>query len=142
MNKKNPNDVPKPNPKNKISLEIAINWADRWRKKESKYKKHNSCNAFYIPAIDLLEALAEVNSKGEQADGIRAYIGVEKVPVEGKVNQYKYVEKLMIVGVKDNVDMISSSDGLTLDDGEGDIYDFSEPCPHVCDDESPLNGSI
>ena len=81
MDNKKANDVPKPNAKNKISLEIAKDWANRWRKKESKYNKHNKCNAFYIPAVDLLEALAETNAKGELADGVRAYIGVEKVPV-------------------------------------------------------------
>ena len=47
----------------------------------------------------------------------------------------------MIVGVdKNNKDMISSSDGLTLDDAGGDIYDFTEGCPDMCDEDSPLNG--
>jgi len=139
MSNKKPKDDPTPNPENKISLEIATDWAKRWRKKESSYNKYHKCNAFYVPSIDLLEALAEINDKGEQAEGIRAYIGVEKVPVKGKLKKHKYVEKLMIVGVdKEGKDILSSSDGLTLDPSSGGIFDFSQPCPPVCDKDSPL----
>lgn len=49
----------------------------------------------------------------------------------------------MIVGVdKNNRDMISTVkavDGLG-DGDENDIYDFTDPCPNVCDPDSPLNG--
>jgi hypothetical protein len=127
-----PNDVPNPNKKNTISLKIAKDWAKRWRKLESSYNNYNDCRAFNIPLIDLQEAIEE------GAVSVRAYIGVEKMMVEG---EKVYIEKLMIVGVdKNGKDMISSEDGLTLDDEGGDIYDFSQPCPEECDPNSPLNG--
>ena len=123
----------KPIKTNKISLKKAKKWAKEWRDDEASYNKYNQCRAFNIPKKDLIEVLAE------GVESIRAYIGVEKIDVKGK--QSIFTEKLMIVGVdKNGKDMISSSDGMLLDPDKGDIYDFSEPCPHVCDESSPING--
>ena len=130
--KNQPNDVPKPNKKNTISLKIAKNWANRWRKMESTYNSHQDCRAFNIPLLDLQEVIAEGPTS------VRAYIGVEKVIIEG---ENVYIEKLMSVGVDENgKDMISSKDGETLDSESNFIYDFSRPCPSFCDPDSPLNG--
>ncbi|MGZ9676383.1 hypothetical protein [Flavobacterium sp. GNP001] len=112
---------------NSISLKTAQKWAKRWSKKEGDYNKHHRLNAFLIPKEDLLEVLAE------GVDAVRAYIGVDD----------NNVEKLMIVGTKFDaatntyVDMITVGvDGVTQ--GEDDIYDFTRPCPTVCDESSPL----
>jgi len=134
---KKPNDIPKPNKKNTIPLKIAKDWAKRWRKLESGYNKHHECRAFNIPKIDLQEVLAE-----DGVASIRAYIGIEKnTDANGKPT---YEEKLMIVGVNaSNQDMITvpKSVGDTVaDPTDGDIYDFSRPCPTFCDPDSPLNG--
>ena len=76
--------------------------------------------------------------KEKGVDSVRGYIGVEEKIVEG---ESVFIEKLIIVGVDANgKDMISSSDGLTLDDDNGDIYDFCDPCPEMCDPNSILNG--
>ncbi|KGL61986.1 hypothetical protein [Polaribacter sp. Hel1_85] len=132
---KKPNDVPKPNPRNTISLEIAKNWAKRWRQKESSYNRYHDCRAFNIPKKDLIEVLSE-----DHVESVRAYIGVEKL--ENECGDIYFQEKLMIVGVnKCGVDILSSSDGLTLDAESGNIYDFSSPCPNLCDPNSPLNGN-
>ncbi len=134
MENNNPNEIPKPNPRNTISLATAKEWAKEWRDDQASYNKYYQCRAFNIPKKDLVEVLAE-----DGVESIRAYIGVEKIEVKGK--QTVFTEKLMIVGVnKLGKDMISSSDGLTLDDGKGSIFDFSDPCPDVCDGDSPLNG--
>jgi len=137
--KNNPNDVPKPNPRNTISLKIAKNWAKRWRKKESSYNMYHECRAFNIPKKDLTEVIAEAG-----VVSIRAYIGVEKkTDTNGKPT---YEEKLMIVGVdKNNKDIIATVPGpdgtlISDPDGDGDIYDFTNPCPDLCDPDSPLNG--
>ena len=72
--------------------------------------------------MDIIEVLAE------DIDAARAYIGIDD---DG-------VERLMIVGTKYDpktdtyVDMISgTTNGETL--VEGDIYDFTQPCPDTCD---------
>ncbi|MEE9407024.1 MAG: hypothetical protein V3V28_02995 [Polaribacter sp.] len=112
---------------NAIPLTTAQNWVKRWRDEESSYNTHNECFAFNIPLIDLQEV---INEKGVAS--IRGYLGVDE----------NNVEKLLIVGVNaQGKDMITipKSDLRAIGDG-GDIYDFSEPCPSVCDDDSPING--
>ena len=112
---------------NTITLEHAKKWAARWRKEEGTYNKHHELKAFLIPKADLMEVLAE------GIDAARAYIGIDD----------KGVERLMIVGTTFDpktgiyTDMITdtSKDGVQLD---GDIYDFTQPCPSTCDIDSPL----
>ena len=151
-----PNDVPTPNPQNIISLEIAQNWGKRWNQFSSNFNKerikkiktkgkYTKTKAFFIPITDLIEAINEVNGTnydpelGNKVDGIRAYIGVEET------NPNEYEEKLMIVGVKNNKDILpgrSDNDAevnALLEDGGGDVYDFTSPCPTLCDKDSPLN---
>lgn len=126
-----PNDVPTPNPRNTISLEIAKDWTTRWRSMESTYNAHQDCRAFNIPLKDLQEVLKE-----DGVASVRGYIGVEEKLVEGET---VYEEKLIIVGVDAaGKDMISSKDGLTLDEESGELFDFVRPCPTACDIESPL----
>jgi len=118
--------------KNTISLKTAKKWAKRWRNKESSYNLHHECRAFNIPLVDLQEVIKE-----EGVTSVRAYIGVDKKVIEGEV---VFEEKLMIVGVDANgKDMISSSDGVSLNNDSNDIYDFTTPCPTVCDNDSPMN---
>lgn len=114
---------------NAISLQTAQKWAKRWAKKEGHYNKHHELHAFLIPKVDLVEVLTE------GVDAVRAYIGVND---EG-------VEKLMIVGTKLDpktgvyVDLITNQGvGEKSQAAEDDIYDFTDPCPPVCDPNSPL----
>tara|TARA_B100000768_G_scaffold156438_1_gene154000 strand:- start:136 stop:531 length:396 start_codon:yes stop_codon:yes gene_type:complete len=127
------NEVTKKNKKNTISLKVAKKWAKRWRKTESSYKNYQDCRAFNIPKADLVNVLKE------DVASIRAYIGVAEF-ICPDTDEELYQEKLMIVGVdKDGKDMISSKDGVTLDEGSKEIYDFTRPCPDFCDLDSPLN---
>lgn len=117
---------------NTITLEEAKRWAAKWRQLEGDYNKHHELKAFLIPKIDILEVLAE------DIDAARAYIGIDD---DG-------IERLMIVGTRYDpktdtyVDMItgtSSKSDVTVQI-EGDIYDFTKPCPSTCDIDSPLYG--
>jgi len=130
-----PNDVPKPNPRNTISLKIAREWTNRWRKVEGNFNAHHECNAFNIPLKDLTEVIKE-----EGVVSVRGYLGVEKKIEKGET---VYEEKLIIVGVNaQGKDMLPvyETEAQMGDPEFGDIYDFSRPCPDVCDDGSPLNG--
>lgn len=121
--------------KNTITLKTAKKWAKRWRKLESNYNKYHKLNAFNIPKIDLTEVLEEVGVKS-----VRAYLGVEKF-VNKDTGKKVYKEKLMIVGVNaDGKDMITNLKEGVLDAETGSIYDFTEACPDLCDESSPLNG--
>jgi hypothetical protein len=121
--------------KNTITLKTAKKWAKRWRNMESSYNKYHELKAFNIPKIDLIEVLEE---KGVAS--VRAYLGVEKFVNEDTGSKI-YKEKLMFVGVDaDGKDMISTLGANLTDPEDGDIYDFTESCPDICDQNSPLNG--
>ncbi|TVZ56588.1 hypothetical protein OD91_1879 [Lutibacter sp. Hel_I_33_5] len=173
-------DVPTPNPENIISLETAQDWAKHWREDTSNFnivktksKKDPKATkiklgvervkGFFIPAIDLVEALIEVFGatnlveleekimSGEigKSDGIRAYTGVEDLTKPKNIKSKNpndlgtYEQKLMIVGVKDNKDILSERIDNNLEikklaEGGGNVYDLTTPCPDLCDNGSPL----
>ncbi len=109
---------------NIITLQTAQNWAKKWRKIEGTYNAHHSLKAFFIPKEDILELLAE------GIDGVRAYVGVDE----------NDKEKLMMVGTKHNTETNIYEDMLPNGTGSlnGNIYDFTSPCPHMCDPKSAL----
>ena len=99
-------------PKNTITLQQAQQWAAKWRLNPA-----NTVKAHLIPEIDITQLLAE-----EGVANVRAYIGID----ENGTN------KLMLVAVNaDGNDMINEDLGQY-------IYDFTIPCPSVCDVDSPL----
>jgi hypothetical protein len=106
-----------------IPLEVAQAWARRWRKVEGNYNKHHELHAFLIPKDDLSEVLSE------GVDAVRAYLGVDE----------NNVEKLMIVGTKYDPITETYIDMLPGGEIEGNIYDFTRPCPPACDKKSKLN---
>ncbi len=122
----------KPIQKNRISLKKAQKWATEWRDDEASYNKYFDCRAFTIPLEDLKEVIAE------GAVSVRGYLGVKKSE-DKETGETIFEEKLMFVGVdKNGKDMISSSDGLTLDADSDGIFDATKPCPDTCDFSSPL----
>lgn len=116
-----PNDMSKV--VNVISLATARAWARKWRKVEGTYNSHHELHAFLIPKEDLVEVLAQ------NVDAVRAYLGVDA----------NNVEKLMIVGTRYNAATDTYVDMLPNTSVQGDIYDFTRPCPNCCDKDSALN---
>lgn len=94
---------------NTISLNTAKEWAARWR-------ANSGLKGFWIPKEDIAQMWAH---QGEV--DIRAYLGVDS---EGE-------PKLMLVGVVEGKDQINEGE-------KHFIYDFTKPCPNVCDPTSPL----
>lgn len=107
---------------NTITLEDAKRFAARWRKEEGTYNAHHELHGFLIPIIDFTEVLSE------KPDAVRAYVGVDDLGEE----------KLMMVGTRYNKETDTYEDIIT-DGGESAIFDFSRPCPNLCDKDSPLN---
>lgn len=145
------------NAKNVVNIIDAKEWARRWQT-----TCPNNCKAFLIPAIDLIEALKEMNVlvpvKGSENytlndidnSGVRAYMAIDKNTKEGGG------EKLLIVGTKtdsrgkhrdiiegaipgDSTDArdvtINTLLSSRIDSG---VFDFTHPCPNDCDENSPL----
>jgi hypothetical protein len=111
-----------------VTLDNAISWTTNWRVSTHELK----ANSFLFDADEIATVLSE-----EGVVKVRMYLGLQ---VSEKDNTL--VEKMLCVGVgKDGKDIIVHkpvpSDGPT---GTG-IYDFSHPCPPVCEDlGSPLGG--
>lgn len=95
---------------NTITLERAQSWATTWR-------LNSPLKGFLIPKADIEQMYQD------QGDvDIRAYLGIDE---EGNPH-------LMLVGVIDNEDQIDA-------DHNKYIYDFTTPCPTMCDPNSQLN---
>lgn len=108
---------------NVIDLPTAMSWAKKWRKVEGTYNAHHEVHAFLIPKVDLEEVLAQ------GVDAVRVYLGVDE----------ENVEKLMIVGTKYDAATDIFVDMTPNAYPKGNIYDFTMPCPPVCDPKSSLN---
>ncbi len=97
---------------NTIPLATAQSWAAKWRN-----DPQNIVKAYLIPQADITELMGEDN-----VQDVRAYCGID--------DNGEY--KLMLVGVdKNGNDLIDDAAGAY-------IYDFTHPCPNVCDVNSPL----
>jgi hypothetical protein len=150
MNKAKKNDY-------QIPLDQAALWTTIWRA-----ACPTSCKAFLIPVEDLIGTLKEMSVLREIKPGIfeynegikrdvRAYMAIDPhVGEKGK----KPEEKILLVGTEQTLkegkivyrDILNGRiDGELLegydggDDGSG-VFDFTEPCPDACDDDSPLIG--
>ncbi len=128
-----------------IDIKKAKAWTKNWRREKS-----NTCKAFLIPVDDLLAVLEEMKIIVPLKDGhyqindrknagVRAYGAIDPAVKEGNG------EKLLIVGTRigkdgKHRDLVEgeryAADLATLN-GSG-VYDFTEPCPNTCDQESPL----
>ena len=107
-------------PNDTITLAQATAWTTKWRTQNP-----NAVKAFLIPNDDLTGVLAE------NPDAVRAYLAIDD---NGE-------EKLVIVGTTQQIDG-TYKDKLPDPKG-GDngnyIFDFTLPCPPICDPTSQLN---
>lgn len=127
-----------------------------------KWQSENGfhCKAFLIPALDLIEVLEEMNILLHQGEGnyklgdlknsgVRTYLAIDR-PID--TMPVASTEKLLIVGTyvdKEGIhrDIIKGEELEQYEknikvmvenlDGSG-IYDFTDPCPTTCDNNSPL----
>ncbi len=126
-----------------IPLNEAIARVTRFREKMVKsaaIPESNIPRAILIPINDLLAIVQKYTTVDDEGNvqsaltGIRTYFAIkatdQDLPDE--------VTALVVAVDKDGNDLINTKVGLG-DDGEGsEIYDFTAPCPDVCDPESPL----
>lgn len=108
---------------NTISVQQAIDWCQRWKGNGSRFLNENSLKAFLIPGIDVTQVLAI-----EGVKDVRTYFGVDS----------QNVPHLLVVGVDANGnDLINNEEAVNVQNGWY-IYDFTSPCPSLCDRKSPL----
>lgn len=98
-----------------IPLQTAVDWTSNWRRAFP-----NSVKAFKINIDEVNDMLKEVGT-----NSIRVYFGIDAG-----------VEKLVLVAVD------ASGNDIINPTVNGDqisgTYDFCQPCPPTCDQNSPL----
>jgi hypothetical protein len=111
-----------------LTLEQGIEFTTNWRNyMESQGSSSDFIRAFYIPLDDILN-LGNLSERAA-GQGVRAYIGL------GTPNDLS-TAKLVLVptsGPEPGLDVLQ--DPQT---GDSTIFDFTSPCPTVCDLDSPL----
>jgi hypothetical protein len=119
-------------PKKKIVINVTPNDQDVFR-------------GFTIPLKDLkgIVAAAENHNKKKknkdnQIDAVRGYLAMDEPGSEGRPG----LVHILLLPVADNKDVthVSPTDEDGTETQESAIYDFSAPCPDVCDVSSPLYG--
>ncbi|HWW40958.1 hypothetical protein [Pedobacter sp.] len=119
-------------PKKKIVINVTANDQDVFR-------------GFTIPLKDLKNIVAAAENhnkkkknKDNQIDAVRGYLAMDAPSSEGRPGLV-HILLLPVAGNKD-VTHVSPTDEDGTGTLESSIYDFSAPCPDVCDVSSPLYG--
>lgn len=126
-----------------IPLNEAIDRVTLFREKMVKsaaIPESNIPRAILIPIADLLAIIQKYSSVDEEGNvvsklqGVRTYFAIkatdQDLPDE--------VTALVVAVDKDGNDLINTKLGSGDDEEGSEIYDFTAPCPDVCDPESPL----
>ena len=101
----------------------------------------NIPRAVLIPIQDLMAIVEKYSSVDENGDitnklsGVRAYFAVKETD---KALPNDITALIVPVDLAGN-DLIKNTDTLAdADDDDSGIYDFTKPCPDLCDTKSPL----
>ncbi len=126
-----------------IPLEEAVARVTRFREKmiqSAAIPESNIPRAVLIPIDDLLAIIMKYSTVDQEGNvkstlqGVRTYFAIKK---EDEDLPDEVTALVVAVDLEGN-DLINTTVGLG-DDGEGtEIYDFTRPCPDICDPESPL----
>lgn len=110
-----------------ISLEKAVTGTTNWRMILYPFMNDNVIRGFYIPIQDIVE----LGKMHQECEGVRGYFSLEEP------EKFTSVKMILVPVDKNGHDILSKPAG---DNGEEEstIYDFTQPCPHLCDTVSPL----
>lgn len=101
-----------------LPLQTAVDWTTAWR--AAHVNVPNYVKAFRVDVNEIQEILQEAGT-----DYIRLYFGIDGT-----------TEKLILVAVDEyDNDIINPTVNGHVKSG---TYDFTNPCPPTCDDQSPL----
>lgn len=110
------------------------------QKDTARWRETQVVHAF---AIDRQELIDIINEAPDEIDVVRVYFGMDAnghekmflVAAKKEVVKSDEDEQETII-IRDCIDQ----NGVTQEDGSVEyyVYDFTNPCPPTCDDESPL----
>jgi hypothetical protein len=125
--------------KHTIPSEEAVFRTTQWRSlymQKMKCEEKHVLKAFLIPIEDIIELY---NFYKEHTDlnitGVRGYIGHNPL---GPVTEDLDVDMLLVPVTADGKDVTEVPPGLAETGATSTIYDFTNPCPTVCDTTSIL----
>jgi len=126
-----------------IPLEEAVARVTRFREKmiqSAAIPESNIPRAILIPIEDLMAIILKYTTVDDDGSikttlkGVRTYFAI-KAEDENLTDE---VTALVVAVDKKGNDLINTNVGLG-DEGDGsEIYDFTAPCPDICDPSSPL----
>jgi hypothetical protein len=118
-----------------ISLKEAKAWVTNYVTDQTGT---NFIRAFLVSIEDLTAIAAEKNKEGDAPNFVRFYLASD-VP-KGTTEDLHLI--LMAAysadGEPKNAKDFIQKDGADGDAGEDPLYDFTNPCPHTCDEGSAL----
>ncbi|MGV3547518.1 MAG: hypothetical protein ACO1N4_10685 [Pedobacter sp.] len=125
-----------------VPLQEAVDRVTRFRNQLiDKVPQANIPRAVFIPIADLMAIIEKFQSLDDHGNirnsltGVRAYFAVK----EGDEDLQDDVTALIVPVDLGGSDIVAHTNGLGGDEeDDSDIYDFTQPCPSKCDEESPL----
>lgn len=122
------------------AIERTTNWRNFMKSKTAEEDTSRVPKAVYISKEDIMD-MAKQCEADDSIAGVRAYFTLNSEAAEDVKNEVTFVMVLVRVSDKkpygDDVLYIPSPDGSSVA-GNSNVYDYTTPCPHVCDATSPL----
>ncbi|MNK00634.1 hypothetical protein D3C87_184230 [compost metagenome] len=124
-----------------VPLDEAVARVTRFRDQLiNQVPEANIPRAVFIPIADLMAIIEKFQDLDEHGNirnsltGVRAYFAVK----DGDQDLPDDVTALIVPVDLGGADVVAHTTGGLGGDDDSDIYDFTQPCPSVCDPGSPL----
>jgi len=121
------------------AIERTTNWRNFMQTKTLEADAKKVPKAVYISKQDIMDMATQCEADDSIA-GVRAYFTLNNEAAEALKNEVTFVMVLVRVSDKkpygDDVLYMPDSDGS--DARNSNVYDYTIPCPDICDWESPL----
>lgn len=115
-------------PKTTLHLHTAVKETENWRMVLFPFMQEKVLRGFYIPMKDIMD-LAKMH---EEAIAVRGYFTL------ADPKHFTDVKIALVPVDKHGKDILHRPGKAGEEEGHSTIYDFTQPCPHLCDKESPL----
>lgn len=112
--------------KTTIDLKEAVHETKNWRMVLYPFMQEKVLRGFYIPMKDIID-LAKMH---EEAIAVRGYF------ILNDPKHFTDVRIALVPVGADGKDILARKG--PAGDEQSTIYDFTQPCPHLCDKDSPL----
>ncbi len=121
------------------AIERTTNWRNFMKGKTAEEDEKMVPKAVYISKQDII-AMAKQCEADDSIAGVRAYFTLNNEAAEAIKNEVTFV--MVLVRASDSKpygeDVLRMPDNDDAFAGDSNIYDFTRPCPTVCDVTSPL----